>query len=359
MKINQLVWRGSWYHKRHNNCRYAALLPRLQSVHPEYKLLSQFRLISGVQWRIDHWLLRRWWEPRKMEMLARRYLGLFCTDLRQVYGFPGPIVVDTDDPELSTELVTRLNDPRVLAVVTTTPLLQSRLMELGLKAPCHIVPSGVEFKKPGDQQSQQLAARYPRSHGSLRLGYALPKYYLDEELACQVPERRLHSISWLLTVMQAVWKAEPAIELWLIGQPSRSARNACRRDPRIRLLGYIPHQDVLAYYSLFDIALYPRVVDVAGRHSIKLVEFMACGLPIVSTNVSESFRVEEANAGLICDSQEAFVDSILRLAEDPSLRARLGENGRRYARQFDWDKIAEYYDSEILQPIIRQLAARS
>jgi glycosyltransferase involved in cell wall biosynthesis len=292
-----------------------------------------------------------------MAMLARRYLGLFCTDIRQIDLFPGPIIVDTDDPELSPDLVNRLNDPKVVAVITTTTLLQSRLIELGLKPPCHVIPSGVEFDRLNDESCHMLAARYPRRHGTLRLGYALPKYYLDEELATQAPERRLHSISWLLQVIQDVWKANPDIELWLIGKPSRLARHACRHDSRIRLLGYVPHEEILAHYSLFDIALYPRLVDVEGRHSIKLVEFMACGLPIVSTNVSESFRVRDANAGLVCNSQEAFIGAILRLVGDPSLRAQLGENGRRYARRFDWDRLAQRYDDKVLSPVIARLVS--
>jgi glycosyltransferase involved in cell wall biosynthesis len=290
-----------------------------------------------------------------MRALASRYCGCFGTELRHIDLFPGPIVMDIDDPKLNTNIVSRLNHPRVVAVVTTTSLLRSTLVEGGLKTPCFVIPSGVDLKKIDSTESQRLMSMYPRESGTIRLGYALPRYYLDEEIPEQNRELKLRSIGWLLEVMQAVWNSRPEIELWLLGKPSREAKRVCSSEGRIKMLGYIPYEQILAYYSLFDIALYPRTVDFQGRHSIKLIEFMACGLPIVSTGVSESFHVARAEAGLICDSEEAFVEAILTLAGNITLRKTFGEKGRRYAQGFDWDRLARRYETDILRPIIRRL----
>ena len=348
----KLVFYSTWNYKRHNNCRYAALLPRLRSVVPKYYTLSRFRWVAYIQQYIYHRMIEPWYVPR----LARQYRGLFCTDVSQIHLFPGPVIVDVDDPKFDPDWISKLNHDRVVAVVTTTQLLRSKLISVGLRHPCHVIPSGVDLKQTHYENTLQLQAQYPRTAKTIRLGYAVPKFYLAEELTSSrhSPESLLRSIDWVLEVMQKVWSHNPNVELWLLGQPTRLVRKVCNPEKRIRLLGYIPHEGILPYYSLFDIALYPRLTDVQGRHSIKLLEYMACGLPVVSTTVSEAFRVRDAGAGILCLDQDNFVQTILELADDKEFRTTLGERGRRYATAYDWDEIAVNYDgilSEILQEL--------
>ncbi len=56
----------------------------------------------------------------------------------------------------------------------------------------------------------------------------------------------------------------------------------------------MPHTEVLNYVSAFDIGLFPREVDAGGYASIKLLEYMACGVPVIGTRVSE---MEDALSG--------------------------------------------------------------
>jgi glycosyltransferase involved in cell wall biosynthesis len=98
----------------------------------------------------------------------------------------------------------------------------------------------------------------------------------------------------------------------------------------------------------FDIAVYPRRVDLGGRFSVKLAEFMACGVPVVSTNVSESFVIAEAGGGIVVESPEAFVQALVTLARSPDMRRSLGEAGRRFGQSLDWDMLAVRYQREVL-----------
>jgi glycosyltransferase involved in cell wall biosynthesis len=106
--------------------------------------------------------------------------------------------------------------------------------------------------------------------------------------------------------------------------------------PRCHLLGYVG-------------AVYPRVIDMFGRFSIKVIEYMAMGLPIVSTNVSEAIPAREAKAGLFADTPLEFAQHLITLVESAALRQQLGENGRRYARSYDWDRLAKQYEAEIFR----------
>ena len=344
----KLLYYGSWNHKRHNNCRYAALLPRLRSVVPKYHTLSRFRLVAYLQGYIYHRIIEPWYVP----MLARKYRGLFCTEVSQIRLFSGPIVVDIDDPVFDADIINILNDDRVLAVITTTELLRKKFISEGLQKPCYVIPSGVNSQDP--EAVLSLQNKYSQQAETIRLGYAVPKFYLAKELtrSRHSPESMLRSIDWLLEVMQKVWLRNPNVELWLLGQSTRLVRQMCKTEKRIHLLGYIPYDDILPYYSLFDIALYPRGTDVQGRHSIKLLEYMTCGLPIVSTAVSEAFQVRDANAGMICSDQKEFVDSILKLSGSADLRNKLGKRGYQYAKAFSWNEIADKYD-RVLEEIVK------
>jgi glycosyltransferase involved in cell wall biosynthesis len=343
---NKLVFYGTKNYKRHNNCRYAALMPRLKMVVPKYYILNRFRVIAYLHEYLYHKVI----EPLYIPWLAKKYPGLLCTDVSQIRLFPGPIVVDVDDPDFDSDLIDRLNNDRVVAVITTTKQLRIKLISEGLQPPCYVIPSGVDKQHNYQDTAQQLRSLHPRESKEVRLGYAVPKLYMAEELtgSRHSPESMLRSIDWLLEMMQKVWLQNSEIELWLIGETSNMVKRVCKNEKRIHLLGYIQYENILPYYSLFDIALYPRVTDVQGRHSIKLLEYMACGLPIVSTAVSEAFHVRDSGAGIICPDQDKFIQAVVHLAERDELRQKLGDRGREYATAFDWNEIAYSYDKILI-----------
>lgn len=350
--MNKFFFYSTWNNKRHNNCRYTALLPRLRMVVPKFYTITKLRIVAYLQEYLYHKVI----EPLYIPRLAKKYRGLFCTDVSQIHLFSGPVVVDIDDPNFDSDLIDRLNNDCVVAVITTTEQLRDKLISDGLQPPCYVIPSGVDIQHIYPETVQHLQSQYPRASKTVRLGYAVPKLYMAEELtrSRHSPESMLRSIDWLLEMMQKVWLQNFDIELWLLGEPSKLVRQVCKTEKRIHLLGYIQYDKILPYYSLFDIALYPRITDVQGRHSIKLLEYMACGLPIVSTAVSESFHVRDSGAGIICSDQDKFVQAIVHLAESEELRLKLGDRGRKYSTAFDWNDISEKYD-KILVNILQEI----
>lgn len=75
---------------------------------------------------------------------------------------------------------------------------------------------------------------------------------------------------------------------------------------------------------------------------ISLIEIMALGLPIVSTNVGGlPYLIEEGITGLLCPPNEVtpFVVQITRLLEDADLTFNLSLAGRDRAESFAWEKV--------------------
>ena len=126
-------WYGKWYPEGHNNCRYAALLPRIDSIEAVYQFRFASYLHAAIWQRLDKYLFSRYWYPYYLACLGRKHRALFCTNVEQIAYFNGPVVVDDDDPTFADDHINLLNSKNVVAVVTTTDLLKSSLMRAGLK----------------------------------------------------------------------------------------------------------------------------------------------------------------------------------------------------------------------------------
>jgi len=75
---------------------------------------------------------------------------------------------------------------------------------------------------------------------------------------------------------------------------------------------------------------------------VSVIEAMALGLPIISTNVGGiPFLIENKEHGLLVDSNdvEAMSNQIVRLTKDPKLVKHLTSNARKKVEQFDWDVV--------------------
>jgi glycosyltransferase involved in cell wall biosynthesis len=67
-----------------------------------------------------------------------------------------------------------------------------------------------------------------------------------------------------------------------------------------------------------------------GKCGYKLIQYMACGLPVVASPVGVNAAiVEEGRNGFLASSQEEWVRAISLLQRDPALRTAMGEAGRK------------------------------
>jgi glycosyltransferase involved in cell wall biosynthesis len=80
-----------------------------------------------------------------------------------------------------------------------------------------------------------------------------------------------------------------------------------------------------------DIGIMPLPDDPweRGKCAYKLIQYMACGLPVVASPVGMNLEVVvHGENGFLASSVEEWVEYLRKLLEDPSLRARMGEKGR-------------------------------
>lgn len=101
--------------------------------------------------------------------------------------------------------------------------------------------------------------------------------------------------------------------------------------------GRVPHELVPAYYSLIDIAPFPRkplpVCEMVSP--MKPLEALAMEKAVLVSNVRAlAEMVEEGQTGLLFEKGdvEDLTDKLARLVGDPALRARLGRQGRAWVQ---------------------------
>ncbi len=108
---------------------------------------------------------------------------------------------------------------------------------------------------------------------------------------------------------------------------------------RVRMLGYVPDADLPAIYNMARALVFPSLYEGFG---LPIIEAMACGTPVLTSNCSAMPEVA-GGAALLADplSLESLVDVLHRILCDQALRARLRESGLDRAAQFSWPRAAE------------------
>ena len=110
-------------------------------------------------------------------------------------------------------------------------------------------------------------------------------------------------------------------------------------ENKIELVSGIAHELVAEYMDRSDIFINTTNYDVAPR---SVLEAMACGLCVVSTNVGGmAWLVEDGQNGLLVppDNPEAMAAAIKRVLSDSQLASRLSVNARQKAASLDWSVI--------------------
>ncbi|MCK9300164.1 MAG: glycosyltransferase family 4 protein [Bacteroidales bacterium] len=109
----------------------------------------------------------------------------------------------------------------------------------------------------------------------------------------------------------------------------------------IVMTGYVPNSDMPALLNLCELFLYPSLRESFG---LPILEAMACGLPVITSNTSSMPEVA-GEAALLVDPDEpaAIAGAIGRVLDEEALNARLRAMGPERAAGFSWRGMAEQY----------------
>lgn len=107
-------------------------------------------------------------------------------------------------------------------------------------------------------------------------------------------------------------------------------------EPFIHLTGYIPNAELPAMYKLASLFLYPCLTESFG---IPLLEAMACGTPVITSNRGAIPEIADKEAVMIDPKNpEEIAMTIVWLMESELTRIRLSNEGIARAKNFSWQK---------------------
>jgi glycosyltransferase involved in cell wall biosynthesis len=136
-----------------------------------------------------------------------------------------------------------------------------------------------------------------------------------------------------------------------------SVRERAAREPRLRYLGRIPHEEVGGVIARSICALSPKASPsllLTGVVPLKLFEAMACGVAVIVTDVpGQADIIRQAESGIVVppSDPDAIATAVASLASHPSVARAMGERGRRAAvDRYSWSASAAKTDT-----IIRRL----
>jgi teichuronic acid biosynthesis glycosyltransferase TuaC len=317
--------------------RYARV-PRVETRHGLAIHHPRFPVIPRIGMSIAPWLLyraslpaaRRLVREQGLEIIDAHYVypdGVAAVWLGAALGLPVVVTARGSD-------VTQLPDfpvPRRLirdtvgradGLIAVSAALRDRLLSLGAPPERTIVlRNGIDvrmFHPPADREEARTA-----------LGLAKKTLISVGGLI----ERKRHHLT--IDALRLL----PDTELLLVGEgPERAALqariDAAGLSGRARLVGPVPHARLAAYYGAADASVLASSRE--GWANV-LLESMACGTPVVASNIAGNPEVVQApEAGLIVreNTAEGIAEAARTLFADPPDRAAT----RAYAEGFGWEE---------------------
>jgi len=135
--------------------------------------------------------------------------------------------------------------------------------------------------------------------------------------------------------------------------------NSLGQQGRIIFHEFLPSSEIAQVMAMADLAIEPKRTNSEFSNealSTKIMEFMALGVPVIAcrTRIHAYYYDDSIIQYYENDDETELAQQMLRLRNDPDLRARLVENAKKYVEQNTWNARKHEYlhmvDSLVRQP---------
>ncbi|NEU76745.1 glycosyltransferase family 4 protein [Hassallia byssoidea VB512170] len=150
------------------------------------------------------------------------------------------------------------------------------------------------------------------------------------------------NVSTVLKVLEILKSQGLPVHFWKTGADFTAEQKTFIQNHNLENITYLGKPDkatLVKIYNAADILLAPALYEGFG---MTILEAMACGTPVITSNVTSLPEVA-GNAAILVEPMDvqAMVKAISHLQTDPSYQNILIQRGQERAREFSWEKTGE------------------
>jgi glycosyltransferase involved in cell wall biosynthesis len=119
----------------------------------------------------------------------------------------------------------------------------------------------------------------------------------------------------------------------------------------VEFLGYVPHGELPGFYASSDVFVLPSYNEGMSN---TILEAMAAGLPIITTNTGGTSELIQGNGQVISVGKpDAIAEAVRRYIIDPSVKEEHGLRSRAIAESMGWKYVSNQYFNLYTQLLIK------
>lgn len=158
-----------------------------------------------------------------------------------------------------------------------------------------------------------------------------------------------HYFKGLSVLLKALTKCQSSLQLNIIGDGNLRPQYEKQvlqlgLSKKVKFMGRVSEDELISQYQFSDILVLPSI-NSHEAFGLVLIEAMACGLPIIASDLPGVRSVFDHGAqGYLCPAGDiqALSEKIDKLAQDDKLRQKMSISARDLAeKKYAWEKVAD------------------
>ena len=166
------------------------------------------------------------------------------------------------------------------------------------------------------------------------------------------------TVGWIGSPSTAVYLSELIAPLTAMGQEGALRfiviGGKAPRIPNVTVVEYEWNEHTeLSLINSFDVGVMPLPDDdwARGKCAFKLVQYMACAVPVIASPVGANIDVVSNQCGLLAFTPQEWLDALRLLRDQPTTRAEMGEAGRA--------RVVQHYSLHQNLPVLADVIANT
>ena len=166
---------------------------------------------------------------------------------------------------------------------------------------------------------------------------------------------KTYNCEMAVEVLRLLLEMYPDAELCMVGPDKDGSMQSVKElaaqyglTDRLKITGKLSKLEWHKLSEEYDIFISTTNFD---NTPVSVIEAMALGLPIVSTNVGGvPFLIKDGKDGLLCEkgNPNDMVEKIVQIITNPLKTEEICNNARRKAESFDWETVKEQWEKVLV-----------